>query len=262
MNTSLENSAIRWPNVRELFPGRDVAQEWRERLTKDQVPAFTKLSMPVNHHELLRIYRSLKSKSERHFEKGFVQKQYDVPENYHSDYYAHVLTTPTKKALEFQERIDGLRNQAWYDRSISPKRRIRSLIELNEDYDPLIDERNYTEIVPEIANSYLREFLSKFKARVTRVRFAVLRSQEGLKPHIDTVPNYSLRVHIPIQTNPYALNFGVDSKRGLLSMNMKTAEVYAINAGIVHWAHNFGNEDRVHLVVCLDGQEDLLEALS
>jgi len=33
--------------------------------------------------------------------------------------------------------------------------------------------------------------------------------------------------------------------------------VYFLNTGLVHWAENNGNEGRIHLVISLDGQEDL-----
>jgi hypothetical protein len=123
-------------------------------------------------------------------------------------------------------------------------------------YSPILDERNYTKR-KDICTGYWNDILDTFKSPVTRTRFAYLAPNFSIKPHIDYNTTYSIRVHIPIVTNP-------DS---FLCVKMNGEEhrmhcpadgsVYFLNSGLVHWAENNGDEGRIHLVISLNGQEDI-----
>ena len=126
----------------------------------------------------------------------------------------------------------------------------------NPSYNPIMDERRYTRR-KEICTGYWNDILDTFKAPVTRTRFAYMAPGHSIKPHIDYNTTYSIRVHIPIITNEGAL-IGVKTKNGMEKIHMPAdGSVYFLNTGLTHWAENNGLEGRVHLVISLNGQEDL-----
>lgn len=127
----------------------------------------------------------------------------------------------------------------------------------SEYYDPLIDERNYSKR-KSICTGYWNEILDAFKAPVTRTRFAYMAPHFSIKPHIDYNTTYSIRVHIPIVTNPHAFLCFRDSS-GKIERHHYPADgsVYFLNTGIQHWAENNGDSERVHLIISLNGQDDL-----
>jgi len=123
-------------------------------------------------------------------------------------------------------------------------------------YEPVMDERRYTKRKA-ICSGYWNDILDTFKAPVTRTRFAYMAPGHSIKPHIDYNTTYSIRVHIPIVTNPDAVMY-VKSKGDTHKMHMPAdGSAYFLNTGMVHWAENNGTEGRVHLVISLDGQDDL-----
>ena len=79
----------------------------------------------------------------------------------------------------------------------------------------------------------------------------------SIKPHIDYNTTYSIRVHIPIITNDQSF-MCVKNKDGIQKMHMPAdGSVYFLNTGMTHWAENNGDNGRIHLVISLNGQEDL-----
>lgn len=123
-------------------------------------------------------------------------------------------------------------------------------------YDPVMDERRYTRR-KDICTGYWNEILDTFRAPVTRTRFAYMAPGHSIRPHIDYNTTYSIRVHIPILTNPGCL-MGVRDRDGEHVMHMPAdGSVYFLNTGLTHWAENNGDTGRVHLVISLNGQEDL-----
>ena len=124
------------------------------------------------------------------------------------------------------------------------------------NYNPVMDERRYTRR-KDICTGYWNEILDTFKAPVTRTRFAYMAPGHSIKPHIDYNTTYSIRVHVPIITNTGAL-MCVKNKDGEQKIHMPAdGSVYFLNTGITHWAENNGDQGRIHLVISLNGQEDL-----
>jgi len=124
------------------------------------------------------------------------------------------------------------------------------------NYNPVMDERRYTKR-KSICTGYWNDILDAFKAPVTRTRFAYMAPGHSIKPHIDYNTTYSVRVHIPIITNKGAV-MCVKDKNGVQKIHMPAdGSVYFLNTGITHWAENNGSEGRIHLVISLNGQEDL-----
>lgn len=123
-------------------------------------------------------------------------------------------------------------------------------------YDPVMDERRYTKR-KDICTGYWNDILDTFKSPVTRTRFAYMAPGHSIKPHIDYNTTYSVRVHIPIITNPGAL-ICVKTKGVVQQIHMPAdGSVYFLNTGMTHWAENNGQEGRIHLVISLNGQKDL-----
>lgn len=124
------------------------------------------------------------------------------------------------------------------------------------EYNPLMDERRYTKR-KDICTGYWNDVLDQFKAPVTRTRFACMAPEFSIKPHIDYNTTYSIRVHIPILTNEGSLLCVKYKGKTYTRHCPADGSVYFMNTGLTHWAENNGNQDRIHLVISLNGQQDL-----
>jgi hypothetical protein len=132
-----------------------------------------------------------------------------------------------------------------------------STIKNSKKYNPVLDERNYTKR-KDICSGYWNTILDTFKSPVTRTRFAFLAPNHKIKPHIDYNTTYSIRIHIPIITNPdsYLCAYNHD---GTIMKHHCPADggVWFLNTGMMHWAENNGSSPRIHLIISLNGQDDL-----
>ena len=54
--------------------------------------------------------------------------------------------------------------------------------------------------------------------------------------------------HVVITTNPKCMNWWVDSE-GEHSMHMEVGARYTVDRGLMHWAKNDGDTDRIHLLL-------------
>lgn len=123
-------------------------------------------------------------------------------------------------------------------------------------YIPEADERNYTKRTALATHSFAN-VLDTFKAKVTRSRFAVLMPGFKTATHIDSDTDYTIRIHIPLITNPKA-TFGIIKKGKLQQVHLPAdGSAWFVNAGYPHFVENLGTEPRVHIIIALDGQEDL-----
>ena len=134
---------------------------------------------------------------------------------------------------------------------------VKSSMDRNfKNYKPIMDERNYTKRNDKCVG-YWNEILDTFKSQPTRTRLANCAPHFGIDPHIDYNTSYSIRVHIPIITNQDSfLCVKVDGKTHKMHCPAD-GRVYFMNTGLVHWAENNGDTERVHLVISLNGQEDI-----
>lgn len=123
-------------------------------------------------------------------------------------------------------------------------------------YVPEADERNYT-VRTNYATGAFATLLDSFKAKVTRSRFAVIMPGFRTATHIDSDTDYTVRIHIPIITNTGAV-FGIYKNQNLTEVHLPAdGRAWFANAGFPHYVENRGTEPRVHIIVALDGQEDL-----
>lgn len=124
------------------------------------------------------------------------------------------------------------------------------------------DERNYTKLVNWVRGTYIEEVLNKFKSQYTRCRFNVVRPGGYILPHIDYNTDYSVRYQIPIQTNDWSY-FGIQRKNEKPDVRHFPADgsTWFFNPGWNHSAWNMGKTDRIHMIISVNGQEDLEEDL-
>ena len=176
--------------------------------------------------------------------KKFAESNEDVSKG--SQFYRQLSLT----------EFDGDKPQRQLEQDTGIKTYRKSTNPDDPSYDPVMDERRYTKR-KDICTGYWNDILDTFKSPVTRTRFAYMAPGHSIKPHIDYNTTYSIRLHIPIITNENAL-MCVKTKDGEQKIHMPAdGSVYFLNTGITHWAENNGDEGRIHLVISLNGQEDL-----
>lgn len=243
-----------------LFPGRDLKAEWKERMGTNEFGAPVRLlpGIRVDIDQLRDFYEKAKVREHSVFEDEVIQ--YAFGERYCSpkDYWPFIVHHPSDLSVTLQKALDEERGEPWHEhqKNLSSRKRMKSLRELNEDYDPIIDERNYNKFPERLRGSYIDKLLSQFKSPPIRARFVSLAPGEEIEPHIDYNPKYALKVHIPVYTHEGAvLGFEEHGEKHLVC-----GYAYAINTGIKHWAKNTSRKMRIHLIVSLDGQEDLSDA--
>ncbi|MCB0365055.1 MAG: aspartyl/asparaginyl beta-hydroxylase domain-containing protein [Bdellovibrionaceae bacterium] len=247
------------PDFHQLFPDRDIAKEWNERLDKYEVPALVDLERPVDSDRLYKVYETIQPQMENEYEKWVMARRKDITHDYSpKTYYRKILTHPTELAKKVQAQVDEIKGANWKDRGgkPDPRKMIEALRTLNENYEPLFDERNYSVWDPAVFGTYLEDVFRMVKGRITRARFAVLPPNSGVVPHIGMVTKYTVRLHVPIKTNPYCFNFAMVRGR-LVMYHMQPNTWTLLNTSYQHWAYNYGSEDRVHLILAVDGDEDL-----
>lgn len=125
-----------------------------------------------------------------------------------------------------------------------------------------LDERNYTELEDWVKGTYFEEVINTFTGTACRVRILKMEPGGTLLPHIDYNTDYNVRVHIPIYTNPWAL-FATKRKESEVSVHHMPDDggSWFINQGWEHSAWNFGKTPRIHLLIALNDQTDIENAL-
>ena len=88
----------------------------------------------------------------------------------------------------------------------------------------------------------------------------MIRPGGHILPHIDYNTDYSVRYQIPIQTNDWSY-FGIQRKNEKPEVRHFPADgsVWFFNPGWNHSAWNMGKTNRIHMIICVNGQEDLKE---
>ena len=125
----------------------------------------------------------------------------------------------------------------------------------NDDYrevqrEEYVDESAYTELIPEIKNTYFETVYKKLCKYfdLGRLRILLLEPRNCLSYHRDPEP----RLHLPILTNPGCL-FITDNFCTHLPAN---GTVYYTNTTRYHTALNGGESNRVHLVATILGAKE------
>ena len=108
-----------------------------------------------------------------------------------------------------------------------------------------INEKNYTEFVKDLEDTYFKEVYDALSKRfkLGRVRILLKEPRSTLSWHRDPEP----RLHIPIITNPGCIMVIENVAQHLPA----DGSAYITNNLKYHNAFNGGEESRVHLVACL-----------
>ncbi len=111
--------------------------------------------------------------------------------------------------------------------------------------DVKIDEKDYSEFIPDYENTYFKEVFDKLssKYKLGRVRILLKEPRSTLSWHRDPEP----RLHIPIITNPGCLMV-IDNVAKHMPAD---GSVWITNNTKYHNAFNGGEENRIHLVACV-----------
>ncbi len=121
-----------------------------------------------------------------------------------------------------------------------------------------LDERHYNKIKNWVQGTYYEEVLSSFQGEVHRARIAIMEPGAFVAEHIDYNTDYSVRYHIPIETNDqcgfYILAKGKEKDYKFMPAD---GSVWFINQGLRHSAWNKGSTRRAHLILSVNGQEDI-----
>ena len=136
--------------------------------------------------------------------------------------------------------------------------------EENRVYDKKIpksrlDERHYNLIKDWVKGTYLEDILKTFKGEVTRARIAIMAPGAYVAEHIDYNTDYSIRFHIPITTNKDCGFYCIDKDGNKIEQTMEPGSCWFLNQGMRHSAWNKGTTTRSHIIVSVNGQEDLYE---
>jgi hypothetical protein len=219
--------------------------------------AIIELDLSIDSKQILDELMFLKINKHDVFEENITKKYKEILKD---AYISDTLSDATTQAKNAQMLIDDIRGVSWNKRNISLRKRIESILKLNDDYDPLYDERNYTRLDESLNNTYTFEVISKLKSKINRTRISTLLPNSGLTPHKDLPIKLGGRIHIPLKTNRYCLYF-TQINGEVKSINMKTDSIYFINSSVEHWMHNFSDENRIHLILCCSAFLDSGETL-
>ena len=119
----------------------------------------------------------------------------------------------------------------------------------------IADERFYRKKAFELPE-YLDSVLQEFRPYLHRCRFAKLKAQSEVLPHVDYDTTYGIRLHIAIETNNECTNGAFLKNGDTVSEHIPAdGSVWFVNQGLKHWAKNMGTTDRTHLILSIDSQK-------
>lgn len=126
--------------------------------------------------------------------------------------------------------------------------------------DKKLDERAFRKLVDGVPE-YMKEVADLFGPNRTRVGLAKLLAGCAIDPHRDYDTTFSCRYHIAIKTNSECtVGFKKNNKEYEVHIP-DDGHIWFINTGLTHWVHNRGKEDRTHLILNMDSQELLNNAV-
>ncbi len=253
-----------------LFNNKDPILERRKRLNRKNFPPVVEVPIFYSPEDLLNEY--LKLQKVCSIQETYVYEDLVIGEALSlkgrisrncTDYFPLILSEPTDIATNIQSAIDKLRGMPWveHQKKLSAAKRVRSMMNLDYHYDPLLDERTCKKHSDLALSGYIGTLFKSLLAIPTRTRFVRLKAGDKVQTHIDNDPQYIVRIHFPITSNADCFN-GFYFQGQPYEYQMKPGKAYMVNNGIPHWARNSGLSERLHLVISLDDQEDYLHRLN
>lgn len=250
-------------------------------LKRYNLPPFIKLKMKFNIKEIQKAMEQIPSYEKN---KGNLKNSSLEFESFESAYkflqYNDVIESELRKGLpknkrmawDFKNYVKPFENYIYKTKSGhfkingSPYKQITltefNLDEANRKYKKKIpisrlDERHYNKIKKWVKGTYFEEVLKSFHGEVHRARIVIMDSGAFVSEHIDYDTDYSVRYHIAITTN---INCGFYVRLKNKKENFKIpadGSVWFLNQGLKHSAWNKGSSPRVHLILSVNGQDDL-----
>ena len=198
---------------------------------RQDLPNFKKIDIKVDVEKLLSVVNTNKDKFDEY--RDYLNKGCDTFSTHCNDAYVQVpITTFKDEGYLIPNNITGRGAEG--------------------------DERNYQTLVDWAKGTYIEEVLNSFKSKATRTRLIIMKPKGFILPHIDYNTSYGVRYHIPLQTNKWSY-IGIQRKDEEPEIKHLPADgsVWFINQGWKHSAWNFGEEDRIHLIISVMGQDDI-----
>lgn len=131
--------------------------------------------------------------------------------------------------------------------------RSKRLDSKNKNYIAEADEYNYG-IENSLVKGEIKNVLNKFNSPLGRVRFAYLSPGFSIDPHVDYDPSYITRFHVPLITNEKCL---MCTTKGNIHFPAD-GKIYFFNTGLKHWAENNSEFPRIHMIIDVQNQNDLI----
>ena len=119
------------------------------------------------------------------------------------------------------------------------------------------DEGNYNSLRPFMSEfPQLSRLIKGFGPSLMRARFAKISPGFSIKPHIDYDLTYGIRIHLAFKTNTKSfVAVKTHADRDFIKYHIPVdGHFYFLNTGFKHYAENFGDSDRVHLVLSIRDQ--------
>jgi hypothetical protein len=241
----------------------------KNELDRKDFPMFQKMPMTVDLNRLKRELKVLETRNDwldinpetKYYESLLKNREHLLAKFADDDgsfkSYNQIVLTEFDKATYTgisEQTVEEIADKSYNQKYSRYKRDVLEIVaEQNEKnygkFRSLIDDLEYTRYV-----------LSSFKNKVTRARFAKLKSGSDIKPHIDNNVGYGVRYHLALETNPDCyLAIRKNPKQEFEYFHVPAdGHLYYLNVGFEHFAVNNGNTDRIHLVIGVNGLDDLL----
>jgi len=238
--------------------GNDYSEIIKTRKNRRDYPPVVKLNTKV---DIERLRNEILSIQEKKLDQNSTETEYRLNklngekfvngyEEFIHNYSKITFHQMTKEAVKLANKLPDIENYG-------PRERLKGMTNTaSKYYHPNYDERNYTEYT-EYAIGYIREILETFKSQTCRSAVVVLETGQTLSRHVDIGPEYIIRCHIPLVTNNEArIGFKIKDKWEEYHLPADGG-IYAINAGLEHYAFNLGPK-RIQIRICLTDQQDLI----
>jgi len=188
---------------------------------------------------------------------------------------SHIIESIAKKISELPEFTNHYSNynkgNSWGALSLRGYSEdpafITKPIEMNDKWKEEHKDNNFKLQDTKLFSDFpeVRELLKPYGAKWHRVRFMKLAPGGGeLERHTDQVDPDSggtkgklARLHFPIKTNENVKFTVWDTKGNAQNIHMKKGECWFLDTRKPHMAINGGNEERIHLVVDIETEDEL-----
>jgi len=209
--------------------------------TRKELPRLKKIDIKFDIEKILEAYEEIKDNP---------WNAYDTDYKTLGDHYKGIL-----KNSPYQAESKSLMSLTEYN----PEYKIDKNRNSGSKWDKVymngkheLDARCYNKIKSGIPE-YFSYMIQTFQPNVSRVMLTKLQPGEMLGKHIDHDTSIGVRYHIPIITNSDSrIGFIDDDGNDVLAHLPADGSVWFLNPGIVHWAENLGQEDRIHLIINMD----------